>query len=166
MVLKTNAELTKYEGLFNNTYWGRSISDPQTTNIEEIINNRNLFIEKYEIVACKKLVDFSKCKEQEFSRPLTNYELYIDTHQNGIYLVYPPIEISNNEIFNNILCSCQKAKIDDLFKALGYEKEEDTLIQGCISYLKIIENKEISVLVDKLKAVQSIYQQLSSLFFI
>ncbi len=135
------ADKTHYKNIYKNTYWGSFEYLPNIENIgnQNIINNRNDFINTYNIKNCKNnnpqkvaMYDFYLRNSYRSSgRRIDHLEIYI--LNNGDYL-----------ILNSPYCVNEAEKI--LFENDGWTKIYNLYAENAMSFIKImsinmIENK-------------------------
>jgi len=96
-------QYTKYPRKFKRTYWGNFTVTNNWFNFNEIVENRNTFISKYNI---KKRMDYCYCPKY-IRLEFTNLkygdhdEIYL-TNDKDYILITSPYRSTNNDEFTNI----------------------------------------------------------------
>lgn len=121
----SNAELTLYSDIYNNTYWG-DFRHMKTSN--EIHHNRDKFIMDYHILDSIDYIPYSK-KEKKIDKLREDKSIYIDHLE--LYLTL------TNEYILIISVINRQFNDDDYFKR-GFIKIYPLYMPGTTTYLKYI----------------------------
>jgi len=121
-------ELTKYPKKFQHTYWGHS---PAEHTNQEIIKNRNLFVEKFNI----KMITYS----YRFQ------ELYSRTHLN---IDHPEIYRTKSRQIVFIFSNYEGDNPDDIVENMGFEKYVPFYSEGVDTFIRLFETEiELNLLI-------------------
>lgn len=125
-------ELTKYPTIYKKTYWGLGPHDGTITT--NVINNRNEFINKYDIKGCI-------LHERP---PIIN--MFISNMLNSKYREYfDHIEVYKTNKSQYIIISSPYGDLDDLYQ---FDKIYPLYYNHATTFMKIIESHELESLLN------------------
>ncbi len=95
-------EETKYPDLFKKTYWGSFIIDNISNITNDILNNRNKFIEEFNIIKRNKLPQYIDKLIEEYRKDLylDHIECYKTSNNNYIIVSSPYGDIHKDNYIN------------------------------------------------------------------
>ena len=121
------SKITKYSKIYSDTYWGAfKLNDHlESTGIAQIIQNRNQFIEEYNIKKCvshnKSINKYRKILDEEKTK--TDHLEFYKTIDDNIIVINSPYMIEGSESENELLKT-------------GWEKIEKLYFNEASTYIR------------------------------